>query len=75
MIQADLLVVNKVDLAPHVGADLGLMARDLSVVRPGPVIYTDCRRDEGIDAVVRWLLAVARESSHRTVAEPEHAHV
>jgi urease accessory protein len=42
--QADLLVVNKVDLAPHVGADLERMRRDLDAVRPDrPTLFTDLR--------------------------------
>lgn len=50
--QADLLVVNKVDLAPHVGADLVRMRRDLASVRPSrPSVFTDLRRGEGAQAV------------------------
>ncbi len=48
--QADLLVVNKVDLAPHVGADLERMRRDVEVVRPGrPTAYTDLRNGDARD--------------------------
>ena len=44
IVQADLLVVNKVDLAPHVGADLDRIRADLAVVRPDrPTVYTDLR--------------------------------
>src|SRR6476659_10217744 len=44
MLQADLLVVNKIDLAPHVGADLERMRGDLAVVRPDrPTVYTYLR--------------------------------
>lgn len=44
ILQADLLVVNKVDLAPHVGADLERMRADLALVRPGrPTVFTDLR--------------------------------
>lgn len=61
MMQADLLVVNKVDLAPHVGADLDLMDRDLRSVRFGPFVYTACRTGAGITDVVEWLVdAIAR---------------
>jgi len=42
--RADLLVVNKTDLAPHVGADLARMRRDLDLVRPDrPTVFTDLR--------------------------------
>ena len=44
LVQADLLVVNKVDLAPHVGADLDRIRSDLALVRPDrPTVYTDLR--------------------------------
>ncbi len=44
IVQADLLVVNKVDLAPHVGADLERMRRDVAEVRPDrPTVFTDLR--------------------------------
>ena len=52
----DLLVINKIDLAPHVGADLSLMARDAKAVRPGkPVAFVNCRTGEGIERVVDHL--------------------
>lgn len=52
MLQADLLVVNKIDLAPLVGADLDLMRRDVVVARPAkPTIFTDLRSGTGLDAV------------------------
>jgi urease accessory protein len=50
--QADLLVVNKVDLAPYVGADLDGMRRDVASVRPSkPSVFTDLRRGEGVHTV------------------------
>lgn len=49
---ADLLVMNKTDLAPHVGADLETMARDADAVREGPSVFTDCKSGEGIDDVI-----------------------
>lgn len=53
--QADLLVVNKVDLAPHVGADVERMRRDLAEVRPTrPTLFTDLRGG-GADAVLEHL--------------------
>jgi urease accessory protein len=49
LIQADLLVVNKIDLAPHVGADLGVMEHDARLVRSGrPSFFADCRHGTGI---------------------------
>ena len=48
MLRADLLVINKVDLAPHVGADLERMRRDVAVARPDrPSVFTDLTRADG----------------------------
>jgi urease accessory protein len=53
---SDLLVVNKTDLAPLVGADLDVMARDAARVREGrPVVFTDLRNEPGAAPVVAWL--------------------
>jgi urease accessory protein len=44
LLQADLLIVNKIDLAPHVGADLGRMRADVAAVRPDrPSVFCDLR--------------------------------
>ena len=52
MLQADLLVVNKIDLAPHVGADLERMRGDVATARPDrPSIFSDLREPEGAAAV------------------------
>jgi urease accessory protein len=53
VVQCDLLIVNKTDLAPHVGVDLPRMVAEAEQVRSGrPILLTDCRHDQGIDAVV-----------------------
>lgn len=53
----DLLVINKTDLAHHVGADLGVMARDAELGRAGrPFRFTNCRTGEGVDAVLESML-------------------
>ena len=53
VVQADLLIVNKVDLAPYVGVDLDEMLKEARDVRNGrPVIATNCRTGEGIEAVL-----------------------
>ena len=50
---ADLLVINKADLAPHVGVDLAQMVAEAEAVREGrPVAVTNCRSGEAVDAVV-----------------------
>jgi urease accessory protein len=52
MLRADLLVVNKIDLAPHVGADLERMRTDVAAARPDrPSLFTDLTRSDGADAV------------------------
>jgi urease accessory protein len=56
VIRADLLVINKVDLAPYVGVDLECMHREaLNVRGDRPVLLTNCRRGEGIDSIVDLL--------------------
>src|SRR5262249_2299065 len=53
---SDLLVINKVDLAPHVGASLEIMAADASRMRgERPVVFTNLRSGEGADAVARFV--------------------
>ena len=56
VVRADLLVINKTDLAPLVGADLGRMQQEAREVRGGkPVLMTNCATGEGLDAVVERL--------------------
>ncbi|MEU2655617.1 urease accessory protein UreG [Streptomyces sp. NPDC007325] len=55
---ADLLVVNKTDLAPYVGSDLGRMARDAAEQRGDlPVAFTSLRSEEGVTPVAAWVRA------------------
>lgn len=52
VLQCDLLVVNKVDLAPHVGVDLVSMLEEARAVRaPRPLLATNARTGEGVSAV------------------------
>jgi urease accessory protein len=55
--RSDLLVINKTDLAPHVGADLGVMRRDATAVREGrPVLFTSLAEDPRATSVTDWVL-------------------
>jgi urease accessory protein len=55
---ADLLVINKVDLAPHVGADVDRMLADARDRRSGPVLPTSLRGPDGAAAVASWVRGV-----------------
>jgi urease accessory protein len=56
MIRSDLFVINKIDLAPHVGADLAVMATDSREFRGDrPFCMTNLRTDEGLGFVLDWL--------------------
>jgi len=54
--RSDLLVINKTDLAPHVGADLDVMARDSRAMRGDrPFVFTCLKQGTGLDTVVAWI--------------------
>jgi urease accessory protein len=54
--RSDLLVINKVDLAPHVGASLEVMERDAKRMRgQRPFVFTNLRSGDGIEAVSRFV--------------------
>ena len=53
---SDLLLINKTDLAPHVGADLGVMDRDARLMRgERPFLFADLRSEKGKDELLAWL--------------------
>ena len=68
IMRSDLLVINKIDLAPHVGADLAVMERDARRMRgQGPFIFTQVTRGVGLEAVAGEVLHAwkhARGESH-----------
>jgi len=54
--RSDLLVINKTDLAPLVGASLEVMARDSERMRNGrPYMFTNLMSLEGVDKVIEWI--------------------
>jgi urease accessory protein len=56
--KSDLLVINKTDLAPHVGASLDVMRSDTERMRPGrPFVMTDLKRGTGLDQVIDFIVA------------------
>ncbi|HEY7759967.1 MAG TPA: urease accessory protein UreG [Burkholderiales bacterium] len=58
IVQCDLLVINKVDLAPYVRVDVERMVREGGQVRRGrPILLTNCHSGEGVDAVVEHIAA------------------
>jgi urease accessory protein len=54
--RSDLLVINKTDLAPHVGADLAVMDRDARAIRAGkPIVFTNLKTGDGLESVIDWI--------------------
>jgi urease accessory protein len=62
--RSDLLVINKIDLAPHVGADLGVMDRDSQRMRgERAFVFTNLLSGKGLDSVVAWVQQTLRQSN------------
>ena len=54
--RSDILVINKMDLAPYVGADLDVMERDATRMRQAkPFVFSDMKRGAGVDHIVEFL--------------------
>ncbi|GAA1512399.1 urease accessory protein UreG [Sphaerisporangium rubeum] len=73
---ADLLVINKTDLAKHVGADLTVMSRDAAAVREGrPVLFTSIREVPQVYAVAEWVHGITQAWAHAQAHDHgEHGH-
>ena len=67
----DLLVINKIDLAPHVGADLAIMERDAKEVRGDkPYVLVNCKTGQGIEQVTEHIIRdILFEAVPKTVAK------
>jgi len=66
--RSDLLVINKIDLAPYVNADLGIMERDARKMRNGnPFVFTNLMNLQGLDSVAGW---IKKYALLETVEEP-----
>src|SRR6185437_5686346 len=62
--QSDLLVINKTDLAPHVGADLGVMDRDARRMRgDGPTVFAEVTHGVGVPEIVGHILGAWRQAT------------
>jgi urease accessory protein len=82
--RSDLLVINKIDLAPYVGASLEVMDRDAKKMRADrPFLFTDLKSGSGLDQVANWVrqqLAQPRRSLFeaasyvRPAKAPNHTH-
>lgn len=56
MIKSDLFIINKIDLAPYVGASLEVMEADTKLARgKKPYIFTNLKEDVGVNEVIEWL--------------------
>jgi urease accessory protein len=62
--KSDLLVINKIDLAPYVGADLNVMDRDTRTMRGDkPYVFTNLKTKEGVPAVLQFIIKQANLSA------------
>ncbi|HAO33593.1 MAG TPA: urease accessory protein UreG, partial [Candidatus Competibacteraceae bacterium] len=56
--RSDLLVINKIDLAPHVGASLDIMERDARTMRgERPFVFTNLKTRQGLEKVIDFIVA------------------
>jgi len=76
--RSDLLVINKIDLAPHVGASLEIMERDAFRMRGNrPFVFTNLKNGAGLPAVVSWVeqhLAIPERRDLIDAHAPYHGH-
>jgi urease accessory protein len=71
ILRSDLLIINKIDLAPYVGASLEVMERDSRKVRgQRPFVFTNLKEDIGLDFIINWMeekLSLPYESRSRLI--------
>lgn len=71
---SDLLIINKIDLAPLVGADLGVMGQDARTQRGSrPFLFCDLKRGHNLDAVIAWMereVLFARQAANAATGTP-----
>lgn len=67
--RSDLLIINKIDLAPYVGASLEVMERDARKMRNGqPFVFTNLMTNQGLDIVIDWIKKYALLENHEEPA-------
>jgi urease accessory protein len=72
--RSDLLVINKIDLAPFVGASLDVMERDSRRMRrERPFVFTNLKNGDGLPHVLQWL-AAEREAPRRAIIDAHAPH-
>ncbi len=70
--RSDLLVINKIDLAPLVGASLEVMDRDARRMRGArPFVFTNLRSGEGLDRIVRFIIDTGGLAAGRSVSSSQ----
>jgi len=86
IIRSDLLVINKIDLAPYVGASLEVMDRDAKKMRGDrPLLFTNLKNGDGVPELIAWVREkltapdrihhkVATAGSHRPRTHHSHTH-
>ncbi|CCN37001.1 Urease accessory protein ureG [Vibrio nigripulchritudo SO65] len=63
--RSDLLVINKIDLAPHVGASLEVMDRDTARMRPTkPYVFTNLKKGVGLDTIIDFIITEGMLTAH-----------
>ncbi|MCA0755204.1 urease accessory protein UreG [Paenibacillus sp. N4] len=70
IMRSDLLIINKIDLAPHVGASLEVMEADTLKMRgKRPYVFSNLRGEDGLDDIIGWL---THEVAHARGIEHSH---
>ena len=74
--RSDLLVINKIDLAPRVGASLEVMRRDATKVRGDrPFLFTDLKEEIGLSDVISWIEQARKNLSEKVVDAHDGSYV